>query len=379
MSLLGLQLTVLIGPTVPLPVPEPALEMLESVEVSHSDEGRSGFQLVFKAARSKKDFIDYLLFANPQFRAGNRVVLSTSFGAVPLVLMDGIITNHQLQPGTPGGDPASLTLTGEDVSIMMDLQEKNAEHPAQPDNLIAIKIILSYAQYGLIPLVIPPLDFDVPLPVERTPVQRATDLAYLNEIAQRHAYTFYVLPGPVIGTNTAYWGPPIRVGIPQRALTVDMGPDTNVDSLKFERNPADATTVQGSVQDRTTNQRVPVLSFLTTRPPLALNTPLLDRALTRTETFGGRSGQSASQAAGEAQARTDQSMDVVKVEGELNTAKYGMPLMARGLVGLRGAGFSYDGLYYVKKVTHAIKQGEYKQKFTLSREGTGSTVPLVLP
>ncbi|MEN9937366.1 MAG: hypothetical protein RLZZ387_3945 [Chloroflexota bacterium] len=379
MSLLGLHLTLLIGPTVPLPVPEPALALLESVEVSHSDEGRSGFQLVFKAARSKTDFLDYMLFASPQFRAGHRVIISATFGAVPLVLMDGIITNQQLQPGAPGGSPASLTLTGEDVSIMLDLEEKNAEHPAQPDNVIATKIILSYAQYGLIPLVIPPISFDVPLPVERTPVQRATDLAYLTEIAGRHAYTFYVLPGPAIGVNVAYWGPPIRVGVPQRALTVDMGPETNVESIQIERTPADAATVRGSVQDRATNQRVPVLSFLTTRPPLALNNPLLDRLLTRTETFGGRSGQSAAQAMGEAQARTDQSLDVVKVEGELNAAKYGLPLMARSLVGLRGVGFSYDGLYYVKKVTHAIRQGEYTQKFTLTREGTGSTVAVVVP
>lgn len=379
MSLLGAHLTLLMGPTVPLPAPPAVLEMLDSIEITHSDEGRSGFQIVFKAVRGKADLIDYLIFANPQFKAGNRTIITCTFGAVPLVLMDGVITNHQLKPGAPGGDPASLTLTGEDVSIMMDLQEKNAEHPAQPDNVIAMKIILSYAQYGLIPLVIPPITLDVPLPVERTPVQRATDLAYLTEIAGRHAYTFFIIPGPVIGTNTAYWGPSIRTTPPQRALTVNMGPDTNVESIQFERTPAEATTVQGNVQDRTTNQRIPVMSFLTTRPPLAINSPLLDRALTRTETFGGRGGQTAQQAMAEAQARTDQSMDTVKVEGELNTAAYGLPLIARGLVGLRGVGFSYDGLYYVKKVTHAIKMGEYKQKFTLTREGTGSTVPMVVP
>ena len=378
MSLIGLHLTLLMGPTVPLPVPEPALEMLDSIEVTHSDEGRSGFQIVFKATRNRKDFIDYLLFANPQFRAGNRTIIACAFGAIPLVLMDEIITNHQLQPGTPGGDPASLTLTGEDVSIMMDLEQKNAEHPAQPDNIIAMKIILTYAQYGLIPLVIPPLTLEVPLPVERTPVQRATDLAYLTEIAGQHAYTFFIVPGTRHRHKYRLLGTPIRIGIPQKALTVDMGPDTNVDSIQIERSPAEATTVQGSVQDRTTNQRIPVMTFLTTRPPLALNTPILDRLLTRTETFGGSSGQDAQQAMGEAQARTDASMDTVKVEGVLNTAKYGLPLMARGLVGMRGVGFSYDGLYYVKKVTHSIKTGEYTQKFTLTREGTGSTVPVVI-
>ena len=37
----------------------------------------------------------------------------------------------------------------------------------------------------------------------------------------------------------------------------------------------------------------------------------------------------------------------------------------RQLVGVRGAGPAFDGLYYVKSVTHNIKRGEYKQSFTL--------------
>jgi hypothetical protein len=378
MSLLGLHVTLLMGPNVPLPVPPSVLELLDSLEVTHSDEGRSGFQLVFKATRSTRAFMDYALFMNPQFRPGNRVIISASFGAIPTVLMDGIITNQQLTPPT-GSDPAVLTLTGEDVSLKMDLEEKSAEHPAQPDNIIAIKIIASYALYGMIPLVVPPLALDVPLPVDRIPVQQATDLRYLTELAARHAYVFYVKPGPVIGTNTAYWGPPIRVGLPQRALTVDMGPETNVESINFENNATEATTVRGAVQDRTTNQRMPVLTFLTTRPPLALNLPFLNPSTMRLERFRAESGQNAAQAMAQAQAQTDASMDVVKVEGELDTASYGAPLQARGLVGLRGVGFSYDGLYYVKKVTHTIQTGQYKQKFTLTREGTGSTVPVVVP
>lgn len=378
MSLHGLHLTLLIGPTVPLPVPPSVLELLNDVEVTHSDEGHSGFQLVFKAMRSTRVLIDFPLFLNPQFKPGNRVIVSASFGAVPTVLVDGIITNQQLTPPT-GSDPAVLTLTGEDISLKMDQEEKSAEHLGLPDNLIAMKIIASYALYGMIPVVIPPLTLDVPMPVDGPRVQQATDLRYLNDLASRHAYVFYIKPGPVIGTNTAYWGPPIRVGIPQRALTVDMGPETNVESITFENNATEAKTVQGTVQDRLTNQRIPVMTFLTTRPPLALNLPFLNPSTKRVERFRAESGQNAAQAMAQAQAQTDASMDVVKVEGELNTVKYGAPLQARGLVGLRGVGFSYDGLYYVKKVTHTIRMGQYKQKFTLTREGTGSTVPVVIP
>jgi hypothetical protein len=378
MSLLGLHTTILIGPELPLPVPQPVLETLESIEVTHSADEHSGFQIVFKAVRTRAAFLDYALFANPQFRAGNRVIIAVTFGAIPFVLMDGIITNQQLTP-PQGSNPAALTLTGEDISIKMDLEEKSVEHPAQPEMVIALKIIASYARYGLIPLVIPPLAIDVPLPTDRIPVQQATDLKYLTDLATRNAYVFYISPGPVIGTNTAYWGPPIRVGIPQRALTVDMGPDTNVESISFENNATEARTVTGQVQDRQTNQKIPIMTFLTTRPPLALNLPFLNPSTTRVERFRAESGQTAAQAMSQAQAATDASMDTVKVEGELNAASYGMPLMARGLVGLRGVGFSYDGFYYVKKVTHAIKPGEYKQKFTLVREGTGSTVPAVVP
>jgi hypothetical protein len=81
-----------------------------------------------------------------------------------------------------------------------------------------------------------------------------------------------------------------------------------------------------------------------------------------------------------AQATTDVSTDnVVSVSGELNALEYGDILRARGLVGVRGVGYSYGGNYYVKSVSHEISRGEYKQRFTLTREGTGSLTPLVVP
>jgi len=40
-------------------------------------------------------------------------------------------------------------------------------------------------------------------------------------------------------------------------------------------------------------------------------------------------------------------------------------------VGVRGARSSYDGDNYVQQVKHRIKHGEYKQIFTLLREGRG--------
>lgn len=380
MTLLGIQQTLLIGPTVAVPAPPMLSEALQSAEVTHSDQGRSGFQLIFQAGRNgPADLVDFSLLLNPLLKPFNRVILLVTFGGIPRVLMDGIITHQQLAPGSEPGT-TTLTVTGEDVSIMMDLEEKSAEHPAQDETLIALKLIASYAQYGLIPLVIPPAVFDLPIPVERIPVQQATDLEYLQDLAKRHGYVFYIVPGPVSFTNTAYWGPPIRVGIPQRALSVDLGADTNVESINFQNNSLSPTTVSGKVQDRTTNSSMPVETFASLRLPLAsLPAWLANQPNVRRTQFR-ESGLNVMQAFGRAQAMMDASVDeVVTATGELDALRYGDLLQPRALVGLRGVGFSYDGLYYVKQVKHAIKRGEYKQSFTLTREGLGSTVPVVRP
>jgi len=54
-------------------------------------------------------------------------------------------------------------------------------------------------------------------------------------------------------------------------------------------------------------------------------------------------------------------------------------LKARQLVGVRGAGLPFDGLYYVQSVTSTVKRGEFKQSFQLTRNGLISTTPVVRP
>jgi hypothetical protein len=377
---LGIHLTLLIGPTVAVPAPLSFTEALQSVEVTHSDEGRSGFELRFQTGRGGPlGQLDYPLSLNPLLRPFNRIIVIVTFSATPRVLMDGIITNLQTSPGTEPG-ASLLTVIGEDVSIMMDQKDKSVEHPAQDETIIALKIIGSYARYGLIPIIIPPPVIDPPIPIERIPVQQGTDFAYLTEMAQRYGYVFHVMPGPAPFTNFAYWGPPIRVGVPQRALSINMGAQTNVDSIGFQNNALAPTTVSGTVQDRTTNQQMPVQTFISTRPPLALMAPLVvNQPNVRNRQFratGLNTMQSYAQAQGETEASLD---DVVTADGEMDALRYGDLLRARGLVGLRGAGFSYDGFWYVKSVTHTIRKGEYKQRFSLAREGVGSTTPVVIP
>lgn len=374
MNPLGIHLTLLVGAAVPVPVTPFLMEALQRIEVTHNDEQRSGFQITFGVGSSSP--LELLALLNLQ--TFNRVVLIVTFSGLPHILMDGIITHHQLSSGNEPGD-STLTITGEDVSVMMDLEEKSAQHPAQDETVIANKLIASYPMYGLVPLVIPPPLIDLPNPLERTPVQVGTDLGYLREMAERYGYVFYVTPGPAPLTNTAYWGPPVRAGFPQSALSVNLGPDTNIETIHFQNNALAPTTVSGYVHDRQTNQSLPVQTLSSLRPPLALMPALLvNQPNVRSAQFR-EGGLNIMQALARAQGMTEASGDVVTATGELDALRYGGLLAARGVVGLRGAGYLYDGLWYVKSVTHTLSQAEYKQRFTLTREGLGSTTPVVVP
>ena len=255
MDTLGTHLTVLIGPTIPVPAPRMLMEALQSVTVNDSDTGPSGFQMMFQVGRSDPaSFLEHPLLTSPLIRPFNRVILVVMLNAIPTVIMDGIITHFEMSPGS-GDSAATFTITGEDLSAVMDREEKNVEHPMQSEYVIVNKILASYiVPYGLVPVVIPPPSIDIPLAIERIPVQQHTDLEYIKMLAAGFGYVFYIQPGPAPFTSIVYWGPPKRLGLPQKALSANMGSSTNVKSISFQDNWLSPTLVSGRLQDRVTNR-----------------------------------------------------------------------------------------------------------------------------
>ena len=386
MSLLGVHLSLAIGPVVPAPAPPLLLEAIDRVEVTHDDEGPSGFQIVFRAGRGPGDVFDYPLVQSRLLAPGARVVMVLTVGATPTVLFDGLIVQQQLAPASTPGE-SLLAVTGEDVTFAMDREERSVEHVGLSEAAIAFLIITSYTpRFGLVPEVVPPPVVEVPLPIDWVPVQQATDLAHLRQLAQRYDYVFTVTPGPTPGFNHAYWGPPPRLGVPQRALSVGVGPDSNVRRLTAELRAGEVTRVEGTVQDRLSNQPLPVRSLpVSLRPPLSTGPALGNGAVARSTAYRARGAPTLVRAMAEAQAQQDRSTDVLRLEGELDAVRYGGLLQPRALVGLRGAGVSHDGLYYVKRVAHTLvpsgvsTEASFTTRFSLRREGPGATVPAVLP
>ena len=369
----GLYLTLLIGPVVPVPVPQVVLDALTEVQVTSSAGTPSGFQLSFTLS-NRSPLHTVFLIAGGQTPL-LRVIIVATINGMPQVLMDGVMTNQQV---TPGGQPgqSTLTITGEDLTKVMDLQDfSGIPYPAMPPEARVALIILKYAVFGMIPLVIPSLFTDLPIPIERIPTHQGTDLAYIKQLAANVGYVFYIDPGPVPGTNTAYWGPEIKVGIPQPALNLDMDAHTNVESLSFSFNTANTTLPIVFIQNQLTKVPIPIPipNVNPLQPPLGV----IPAPITNVTILKDTAKLSPMQAIGLGLAVASRSADAVSGNGSLDVLRYGRVLKARQLVGVRGAGMAFDGLYFVKRVTSTIKRGEFKQSFELSRNGLVSITPRV--
>ena len=376
MSVLGrVHLTLMMGKTIPVPVRLPLSDALLSAQVTVTAGQASGFQLVFDLA--KVAVINTVLLPSGFFDPEIRVIVVVTVSGTPTVLMDGIITQQEVDVANEAGS-STLTITGQDLTALMDLVEKNANpFPGTTDAERARTIISGYAKYGITAEVVTEKFPYAPDPNVQTDFQQGTDLAYLNQLAQDNGYVFYLNPGPLPGRSTGYWGPEVRTGAAQPALTINSDAASNDEQLTFTYDGSARQQPSALVLNETSHaissSKVPALTLLYPRlakkPAPALKQVVLDDT----------ANEDPQQVWAEQLALVAQSAQAITVSGTLDVVRYGRVLQPRGLVGVRGAGVTYDGLYYVTSVTHNLQRGEYTQDFTLAREGLISLTPTVTP
>jgi hypothetical protein len=374
----ALHLTLMIGPVVPLPVPALLIDALEEAQVTTSATSGSGFQLRFKINRKSELNTLFLIAVGNNTSVGTpplRVVLIVTLGGRPEPLFDGVVTHVEVQAGQ-NNQPGSITVTGEDLTRVMDLIDfSGLPYPAMPIAARVALICAKYAAFGIIPLPIPELFPDVPIPIERIPAHQGTDLAYIRQLAEEVGHVFYIEPGPMPLSNIAYFGPEIKVGPPQPALNIDMDAHTNVESLNFSFDPTQGVLPIVYIQNQLTRAPIPIPipNLNPLQPPLGvLPAPLANIKMMKNTA---RMNPMQAILAGLNEGRKSQ--DAVSASGSLDVLRYGRVLKARRLVGVRGAGIAYDGLYYVASVTSTLSRGKFTQSFSLSRNGLISITPTV--
>jgi len=373
----GIHLSLYIGPGIPLPVPQEVLDALIEIQVVvNAGETASGFELRFRLPAGSPLATVFMLSGGGMIPLV-RVILAVTLNGTPEVIIDGVMTHHQVQPGVTVNS-SIMVVKGKDLTALMDyIDFSGLPYPAMPVAARILFVLAKYAVLGMIPLVIPPVITDVPVPTERIPRHQGKDLAYLQQLAAECGYTFYIKPGPTPGANIAYWGPEVRIGVPQPALNYDMDVHTNVEALSFSLDTEGYKLPVVYIQEPFSKVTIPIpipnVSLL--NPPLGLVPPIPKEWVPLDEA----AKHSPARAALLGLARASKSGDVVVGTGSLDVLRYGRSIAARELVGVRGVGMAFDGLYYVRSVTHTLQRGQYKQQFTLVRNGLISTLPVVMP
>jgi len=371
-GMLGIRLQLLLGqPDVPLPAPYEVVDALVSLQVTNNDRQHDGFKMIFNLGRDS--LLEYGLLRSGVLDVPNRVIIMVIFGGLPQVLIDGIITDHQVIPSNEAGR-TQLRVTGEDISIKLSFEDQNATYPHQKDSDIVKKIL---ADAGFIPDV--KETDDTPSDKERIPTQQGNNLNYIRRLAQRNGFVFFVEPMGVPGFNTAYWGPEKREGQPQPALSMNMGPQTNVDTpINFHFNALGPSEAEVSIIDPFTKLAIPLQPLSTFLPSLTSNpTKPLRKTFSRDT-----ANLTLAQALLKLFTSSSETSDVIQADGVVDGVRYGRALRARRLVDVRGAGQSYNGTYYVTQVIHNITRlptGDYKQRFTLTRDGRGASGTSIVP
>ena len=303
-------------------------------------------------------------------------MIAVTLGGTTTVLMDGVITHTEVR--SEGGTTALFVAKGKDLTALMDIFALDGlPYPAMPPALRVLVALAKYAAFGVVPLVIPSVIEDVPIPIERIPRHQGTDYAYIKALAHEVGYVFYIDPGPALGHEQGLLGP----GDPRRRAAAGARPgarraaqDGQELGFRFDKEKKELPIV--FIQEPLSKAPIPIPipDITPLNPPLGAGAAAAAEAQVP-ERHGEHEPARRRRCAASATPRSTATR--CSPTGSLDVARYGHVLKSRGLVGVRGAGEAFDGLYYVTSVTPTMKRGEFTQTFSLARNGLLSTVPTV--
>ena len=127
----AIELTLWIGPAVPIRVSKTVIDALDSVKVTTKAVGSSGFELNF-VADVDSPLQTLFLIGGGVIPPLVRVVIAIRVNGQTDVLMDGVMTNHHIGTDVQNGK-TTLSVIGEDLTRAMDYFDTSGlPFPAKP-------------------------------------------------------------------------------------------------------------------------------------------------------------------------------------------------------------------------------------------------------
>ena len=344
------------------------MDALQRVEIVTEIGERGSFRLSFLLKENSKLPERFLLESADLIR----VVMVVDEAAGPSVLMDGVMVEHAVSTRTDD-EPATLIVSGQDLTLKMDLVEQVRSFSAMPIHTRIQVILAGYGALGIVPSVVPPPIVETPIPAERVPNQVGTDYGYIRSLAAAVGHHFTLDPGPAPGSSMAYWGPEPRGDRTQPSLVVDFEHPQDVTALQLRFDAARRVVPEALVLEPSSKALIPIpvpdIAVLT--PPLGATLPPAHRhrrlhttaKLTAGETAGGLLAVAA------------RSAEAMTGHGVLQLSRERASLRAGSIVQVRGAAKPFEGLFAVKQVRHVMTPHRHHQEFQLVRAGIGAQPP----
>ncbi len=164
-------------------MPRAVSDALERVEIDSAIGERGTFRLTFRLDDPTLPE-RFLLDSGDLFR----VLLVLDEGRAASVVSDGVMVVHTV--AVSGEGTPTLVVSGEDLTLLMDLLDVARPFPAMPVETRVRVLLAGYAPFGIVPLVVPPPFPSTPIPTERIPHQQGTDYDYIRSLADAVGFRF---------------------------------------------------------------------------------------------------------------------------------------------------------------------------------------------
>lgn len=344
-------------------------DRVTSVEVEENADLPGAIQLTVpistQAAAGSEDLSEV---GEDRFKPYARIAVVVKVdGGGDACIFDGYVLAHKLHVDR-GTTASSLQVWGQDVTCLMNLEEKVRDWKATDGN-IANTI---FGEYGFGTTETNTKD-DSPEHSEdkHLLIQRATDAQFLRDRARRAGKLFRVCCDQRAGTNVGYFITPNLEGTPAVTFTLNPTHASNVDTLDFEwdvARPAEVVAqTLGSTKDTLDGgARDSGLTPLDSRSLATFTgTHVMKTRLTAAVDDAG-------ELRGRAASVLREAGWFVKCVGEVDLAR--LPAVPRvgTLAQINGAGRLHSGKYFVWSVRHAITAHAHRVKFVLMRNAVGA-------
>lgn len=304
---------------------------------------------------------DLTLLADARLNPGGELAIVVSSGEALECLVKGPVYSQEINLRN-GGDGSSVVVKGADSTLSMDREFKSQTFDGSDSN--AVLTILS--SYGMVPDVGSTSAMHVE--DKHNLVQRSTDLQFVQKLARRNGYKFWVTADG-LGVETAHFQRPILDGEGVADLIINRQ-DFNVNELSISWDAHRPSNAQGLQLDLANKSNI--MGTVATAPHTLLGSTSQQAFAPQAVTID---LSAAVDDSGDLTARLEAAMMESNffVQASCQTSVHQLRKVLRTctLVNVIGAGSQHSGKYLVGAVHHHIDETAHVMNVELMRNAVG--------